>query len=49
MEDDLLSVASAFSTALHGAVGAFSDAAEAEEPYDTATAALEKVPCYSSG
>lgn len=44
MEEDLLSVASAFSTALHGAVGAFCDAVDAEElPYDTAAAALEKV------
>jgi hypothetical protein len=44
MEEELLSVASAFSTALHMAVGAFSDAVEAEQlPYDTATAALEKV------
>lgn len=44
MEEELLSVASAFSTALHMAVGAFSDAVEAEQlPYDAATAALEKV------
>lgn len=44
MEEDLLAVASAFSTALHNAVGAFSGVVEADElPYDTATAALEKV------
>ena len=48
MEEELLSVASAFSTTLHMAVGAFSDTVKAEQlPYDTATAALEKVclPC----
>lgn len=44
MEEDLLSVTNAFSTALHMSVGAFSDAVAAEElPYDTAMAALEKV------
>lgn len=43
MEEDLLTVASAFSTALHNAVGAFGGIVEADElPYDTATAALEK-------
>lgn len=44
MEADLLSVASVFSSALHGAVGAFSEEpfAVSEEAYGAATAALEK-------